>query len=56
MSEKNVGKVIQIIGTVVDVEFESDNLGEHYKGKVRENFSQDDKIIMITSDRVSAFI
>ena len=36
-------------------EFESDNLGEHYKGKVRENFSQDDKILMITSDRVSAF-
>ena len=35
--------------------FESDNLGEHYKGKVRENFSQDDKILMITSDRVSAF-
>ena len=36
-------------------EFRSDNLGEHYKGKVRENFSQDDKILMITSDRVSAF-
>ena len=36
-------------------EFESNNLGEHYKGKVRENFSQDDKILMITSDRVSAF-
>ena len=36
-------------------EFESDNLGEHYKGKVRENFSQGDKILMITSDRVSAF-
>jgi phosphoribosylaminoimidazole-succinocarboxamide synthase len=35
--------------------FESDNLGEHYKGKVRENFSQGDKILMITSDRVSAF-
>jgi len=35
--------------------FESDNLGEHYKGKVRENFSQNDKILMITSDRVSAF-
>ena len=35
--------------------FESDNLGEYYKGKVRENFSQDDKILMITSDRVSAF-
>ncbi|MBT5077550.1 MAG: phosphoribosylaminoimidazolesuccinocarboxamide synthase [Candidatus Marinimicrobia bacterium] len=36
-------------------EFESDNLGEHYKGKVREIFSQGDKILMITSDRVSAF-
>ena len=36
-------------------EFQSDNLGEHYKGKVRENFSQGDKILMITSDRVSAF-
>ena len=36
-------------------DFESDNLGEHYKGKVRENFSQEDKILMITSDRVSAF-
>ena len=34
---------------------ESDSLGEHYKGKVRENFSQGDKILMITSDRVSAF-
>tara|TARA_B100000686_G_scaffold348748_1_gene440551 strand:+ start:140 stop:1543 length:1404 start_codon:yes stop_codon:yes gene_type:complete len=30
MSEKNVGKVIQIIGTVVDVEFESDNLPSIY--------------------------
>ena len=36
-------------------QFESDNLGKHYKGKVRENFSQDEKILMITSDRVSAF-
>lgn len=36
-------------------EFESDNLGEHYKGKVRENFSKGDEILMITSDRVSAF-
>ncbi len=35
--------------------FESENLGKHYKGKVRENFSKDDKILMITSDRVSAF-
>ena len=29
--------------------------GEHYKGKVRDNYFIDDKIIMITSDRVSAF-
>ena len=30
--------------------------GEHYKGKVRDNyFIDDDKILMITSDRVSAF-
>jgi len=35
--------------------FEHDSLGEHYKGKVRNNFYQDDKIIMVTSDRVSAF-
>tara|TARA_X000001036_G_C20681838_1_gene806181 strand:+ start:1322 stop:2269 length:948 start_codon:yes stop_codon:yes gene_type:complete len=35
--------------------FENDSLGEHYKGKVRNNFYDDDKIIMITSDRVSAF-
>jgi F-type H+-transporting ATPase subunit beta len=30
MSEKNVGKIIQIIGTVVDVEFEPDNLPSIY--------------------------
>ena len=30
--------------------------GEHYKGKVRDNyFIDDDKILMITSDRVSAY-
>jgi len=28
---------------------------DHYSGKVRENFYLDDKIVMITSDRVSAF-
>ena len=28
---------------------------KHYKGKVRNNFIIDDKIIMVTSDRVSAF-
>ena len=32
------------------------NLGdENYSGKVRENFYLDDKIIMVTTDRVSAF-
>ena len=35
--------------------FEHSSLGEHYKGKVRDNYYDDDKIIMITSDRVSAF-
>ena len=28
---------------------------EHYKGKVRDNYFINDKIIMVTSDRVSAF-
>lgn len=32
------------------------NLGdENYSGKVRENFYLDDKIVMVTTDRVSAF-
>jgi len=35
--------------------FEHSSLGEHYKGKVRDNYYDEDKIIMITSDRVSAF-
>ena len=35
--------------------FEGGDLGEHYKGKVRENFYVDDEIIMVTTDRVSAF-
>ena len=29
--------------------------GEYYRGKVRDNYFIDDKIIMITSDRISAF-
>ena len=29
--------------------------GDYYKGKVRDNYHLDDKIIMVTSDRVSAF-
>ena len=36
-------------------EFDAPDLGEHYKGKVRENFHLDDEIIMVTTDRVSAF-
>lgn len=35
--------------------FEGEDLGEHYKGKVREIFLVGDEIIMITTDRVSAF-
>ena len=35
--------------------FEYDALGKHYKGKVRDNYYDYDKIIMVTSDRVSAF-
>ena len=35
--------------------FEADYLGKHYKGKVRENFHQDNEIVMVTTDRVSAF-
>ena len=29
--------------------------GEYYKGKVRDNYHIDNKIVMVTSDRVSAF-
>jgi len=32
-----------------------DNLGRHYAGKVRDNYYNNDKILMVTSDRVSAF-
>jgi len=35
--------------------FEGGGLGECYKGKVRENFYVGDEIIMVTTDRVSAF-
>jgi phosphoribosylaminoimidazole-succinocarboxamide synthase len=31
------------------------NLGELYRGKVRDNFSKGDRIAMITTDRLSAF-
>jgi len=32
-----------------------ENLGRHYQGKVRDNYYIDNKILMVTSDRVSAF-
>ena len=36
--------------------FELDqNIGEYYKGKVRDNYYFGDKMLMITTDRVSAF-
>ena len=34
---------------------EYNNLGRHYHGKVRDNYYTNNKIIMVTSDRVSAF-
>jgi len=36
-------------------EFDSRSLGQRYRGKVRENFHLGDEIVMITTDRVSAF-
>ncbi len=33
----------------------SSSMGTYYKGKVRDNYHLDDKIIMITTDRISAF-
>ena len=36
-------------------EFDGGDLGQRYKGKVRENFHLDNEIIMVTTDRVSAF-
>ena len=35
--------------------FYASDLGQYFKGKVRENFHLDDEIIMVTTDRVSAF-
>ena len=35
--------------------FDASDLGKHFTGKVRENFHLDDEIIMVTTDRVSAF-
>ena len=35
--------------------YDSTQLGEYYQGKVRDNYYQNDEIVMITTDRVSAF-
>ena len=32
-----------------------DNVGQYYRGKVRDNYYFDDKMLMVTTDRVSAF-
>lgn len=32
-----------------------DDLGERYRGKVRDTYRRDDQLILITSDRISAF-
>ncbi|BDG08310.1 phosphoribosylaminoimidazolesuccinocarboxamide synthase [Anaeromyxobacter paludicola] len=36
-------------------EFDAPALGTLYRGKVRDNYSQDGRIVMVTTDRVSAF-
>ena len=44
----------QLIYTLDEFKIE-ENIGEHYRGKVRDNYYMDDKMLMITTDRVSAF-
>jgi phosphoribosylaminoimidazole-succinocarboxamide synthase len=36
-------------------EFDAPGLGELYRGKVRDNYSRGDRIVMVTTDRISAF-
>lgn len=43
----------QLPFTLRDADFPQ--LGEHYRGKVRDNFARGDRIVMVTSDRLSAF-
>ncbi|MAV59559.1 MAG: phosphoribosylaminoimidazolesuccinocarboxamide synthase [Candidatus Marinimicrobia bacterium] len=47
-------KIQQQLGFALD-NYKINSQVEHYKGKVRNNFIFDDEIVMITSDRVSAF-
>ena len=35
--------------------FDAPALGELYRGKVRDNYSRGDRIVMVTTDRISAF-
>lgn len=43
----------QIGHTIQKTDF--DDLGERYQGKVRDTYRQDDRLILITTDRISAF-
>jgi len=36
-------------------EFDAPALGELYRGKVRDNYSRGDRMVMVTTDRISAF-
>jgi phosphoribosylaminoimidazole-succinocarboxamide synthase len=36
-------------------QFDAPELGELYRGKVRDNYSRGDRIVMVTTDRISAF-
>ncbi|MEZ4695985.1 MAG: phosphoribosylaminoimidazolesuccinocarboxamide synthase [Rhodothermales bacterium] len=43
----------QLEYTIAATEFE--DLGKRYKGKVRDTYAQDDRLILVTTDRISAF-
>ena len=45
----------QLEHTLDKFDIGNNKLGEHYKGKVRDNFYSDDTMLMVTTDRVSAF-
>ena len=45
----------QLDKTLNDSISDLENLGRHYRGKVRDNYYFDNQILMVTSDRVSAF-
>ena len=44
----------QLNFTLKNFELDS-SIGEHYRGKVRDNYYFDDQMLMVTTDRVSAF-